>query len=116
MIETLFASRLTTTRRVSSEVRAMVVERVGPSRLALFLLLLCAAAPMPTRPIKTTTSTSTERGATRPSSPRSGDDRIKVVRVNLRRFIVDSSSLFFLLMRSLHGNQSFFAHSSHVHP
>src|SRR5215470_7568980 len=89
MIETLFASRLTTTRRVSSEVRAMVVERVGPSRLELFVLFLCAAAPIPTRPIKTATSTSTERGATRPSSPRSGDDRITVVRVDLRRFITE---------------------------
>jgi hypothetical protein len=29
MIETLLASRLTTTKRVSSEVRAIVVDRVG---------------------------------------------------------------------------------------
>src|SRR5262245_42488214 len=100
MIETLFASRLTTTRRVSSEVKAMVVERVDGgsapfSDCALFFLLfLCVTAPMPTRPTKTTTSTITERGATRPSSPRNGDDRIKFVRADLIRFITCSFRCF----------------------
>src|SRR5262249_12124075 len=107
MIETLSASRLTTTRRVSSEVRAMVVERVG----AAIASLVCRALPRPRRATKTITSIITERKATHPSSPRNGDDRIKVVGIHLRRFIVDSSSPF--PQRALYGNQSSFSDYSH---
>src|SRR5215470_1682741 len=71
MMDTLFASRLTTITRVSSEVRAMVVEWVG------------AAAPRPTSPPKPAIITITKRAPTRPFLRHRGNrtkvDRLTVV-------------------------------------
>src|SRR4030095_4917487 len=81
MIDRLFASRLTTTRRVSSEVSAMVVERVG----AAIASLVCRRVLRPTRPTMTATSTTAGRWATHPSSPCSGDDCMKFLKA---RFMI----------------------------
>src|SRR5262249_17834052 len=80
MMDTVFASRLTTTRRVSSEVRAMVVERVG------------AAAARPTRPINTAASTIAKRILTPPSSRHRANDRTKVTGENLIPKVIYTSS------------------------
>ena len=74
MIETLFASRLTTTSRVSSEVSAMVVEWV-PRLTRLFW-----AAPGATRLANSTASTigeAVERSPNRAFAPRRNNDRMR---------------------------------------
>src|SRR5262245_52662749 len=97
-MDTLFASRLTTTRRLSSEVRAMVVEWLGVLSFGPPF-----TAPRPIKPTKTSASAITERDATRLFSPRVGQDRINIVRRDLIGFITCSfpssmDKLFLLLL------------------